>query len=57
MFMSFPPRYLSSLPSERGEHAGSRRIDVGRLTLLGEYDTYRAGSLLNRRPDGSFTNW
>lgn len=35
----------------------SVELDVGRLTLLGEYDTYRAGMLLNRRPDGSFTNW
>jgi hypothetical protein len=25
--------------------------------LLGEYAAYRAGMLLNRRPDGSFTNW
>jgi L-alanine-DL-glutamate epimerase-like enolase superfamily enzyme len=32
-------------------------LDVDKLTLLGEYDTYRAGMLLNRRPDGSFTNW
>ena len=32
-------------------------VDVGKLTLLGEYSTYRAGMLLNRRPDGSFTNW
>lgn len=32
-------------------------VDVSQLTLLGEYDTYRAGMLLNRRPDGSFTNW
>jgi L-alanine-DL-glutamate epimerase-like enolase superfamily enzyme len=32
-------------------------LDVSKLTLLGEYDTYRAGMLLNRRPDGSFTNW
>ena len=32
-------------------------LDVDRLTLLGEYDTYRAGMLMNRRPDGSFTNW
>jgi hypothetical protein len=32
-------------------------VDVDRLTLLGECDTYRAGMLLNRRPDGSFTNW
>jgi len=32
-------------------------VDVSKLTLLGEYSTYRAGMLLNRRPDGSFTNW
>ena len=32
-------------------------VDFDRLTLLGEYDTYRAGMLLNHRPDGSFTNW
>jgi hypothetical protein len=29
-------------------------LDVGQLTLLGEYATYRAGMLMNRRPDGSF---
>ena len=28
-----------------------------KLTMLGEYDTYRAGMLMNHRPDGSFTNW
>ena len=27
------------------------------MEMLGEYDTYRAGMLLNCRPDGSFTNW
>jgi L-alanine-DL-glutamate epimerase-like enolase superfamily enzyme len=32
-------------------------VDLSKLTLLGEYSTYRAGMLLNRRPDGSFTNW
>jgi L-alanine-DL-glutamate epimerase-like enolase superfamily enzyme len=32
-------------------------LDMSRLTLLGEYDTYRAGMLLNHRPDGSYTNW
>lgn len=32
-------------------------VDIDRLTLLGEYDTYRAGMLMNRRPDGSFVNW
>lgn len=24
---------------------------------VGEYDTYRAGMLMNSRPDGSFMNW
>jgi L-alanine-DL-glutamate epimerase-like enolase superfamily enzyme len=32
-------------------------IDLDRLALLGEYDTYRAGMLMNQRPDGSFMNW
>ena len=32
-------------------------VDVDRLTPLGEYDTFRAGMLMNRRPDGSFMNW
>jgi L-alanine-DL-glutamate epimerase-like enolase superfamily enzyme len=32
-------------------------VDATKLTLLAQYDTYRAGMLLNRRPDGSFTNW
>jgi galactonate dehydratase len=32
-------------------------LDMSRLTRLAEYDTYRAGMLLNHRPDGSFTNW
>jgi len=32
-------------------------VDTSKLTLLGEYDTYRAGMLINHRPDGSFTNW
>jgi L-alanine-DL-glutamate epimerase-like enolase superfamily enzyme len=32
-------------------------IDLDALTLLGEYDTYRAGMLMNQRPDGSFMNW
>jgi galactonate dehydratase len=32
-------------------------VDFDKLTKLGEYDTYRAGMLLNHRPDGSFTNW
>ena len=32
-------------------------LDFDRLTLLGEYDTFRAGMLMNQRPDGSFMNW
>ena len=32
-------------------------VDVSKLTKIGEYNTYRAGMLLNHRPDGSFTNW
>ena len=32
-------------------------VDVSKLTRIGEYNTYRAGNLLNHRPDGSFTNW
>jgi len=32
-------------------------VDVSKLTKIGEYTTYRAGMLLNHRPDGSFTNW
>ena len=32
-------------------------VDVDLLTKLGEYDTYRAGMLMNGRPDGSFMNW
>jgi L-alanine-DL-glutamate epimerase-like enolase superfamily enzyme len=32
-------------------------LDLSKLTVLGEYATYRAGMLMNRRPDGSFTNW
>jgi L-alanine-DL-glutamate epimerase-like enolase superfamily enzyme len=32
-------------------------LDQSKLALLAEYATYRAGMLLNRRPDGSFTNW
>jgi L-alanine-DL-glutamate epimerase-like enolase superfamily enzyme len=33
------------------------QVDVSKLTKIGEYSTYRAGMLLNQRPDGSFTNW
>jgi galactonate dehydratase len=32
-------------------------LEMSRLTQLAAYDTYRAGMLLNHRPDGSFTNW
>ena len=32
-------------------------VDASKLTKIGGYDTYRAGMLLNQRPDGSFTNW
>jgi L-alanine-DL-glutamate epimerase-like enolase superfamily enzyme len=32
-------------------------IDYDALTQIGEYDTYRAGMLINQRPDGSFMNW
>ena len=32
-------------------------VDVTKLTKIGEYNTYRAGMLMNQRPDGSFMNW
>jgi len=32
-------------------------LDIGKLKKIGEYKTYRAGMLLNHRPDGTFTNW
>jgi L-alanine-DL-glutamate epimerase-like enolase superfamily enzyme len=32
-------------------------VNMAALSQLGEYDTYRAGMLMNQRPDGSFTNW
>lgn len=32
-------------------------VDVNLLTLIDEYDEYRAGMLLNRRPDGSYMQW
>jgi len=32
-------------------------VNLERLTLIDEYDEYRAGMLMNHRPDGSFTNW
>ena len=33
------------------------QVDESKLNKIGEYNTYRAGMLLNQRPDGSFTNW
>ncbi len=32
-------------------------VDLDRLTLIAEYNQYRAGMLLNRRPDGSYMQW
>ncbi len=32
-------------------------VDIDRLTKIAEYDEYRAGMLMNSRPDGSFMNW
>lgn len=32
-------------------------VALDKLTQIGEYKEYRAGMLMNRRPDGSFTNW
>jgi hypothetical protein len=32
-------------------------VDFDVLTQIGQYDTYRAGMLMNTRPDGSFMNW
>lgn len=32
-------------------------INFDALSLIEEYDEYRAGMLMNQRPDGSFTNW
>jgi L-alanine-DL-glutamate epimerase-like enolase superfamily enzyme len=32
-------------------------VDFDALTQIGEYDTYRAGMLMNQHPDGSFMNW
>lgn len=32
-------------------------VDFEQLSQIGEYDTYRAGMLMNTRPDGSFMNW
>lgn len=32
-------------------------VDLDRLTPIAEYTEYRAGMLLNRRPDGSYMQW
>jgi galactonate dehydratase len=32
-------------------------VDFDLLTKIDEYDEYRAGMLMNSRPDGSFMNW
>jgi galactonate dehydratase len=32
-------------------------VDVSKLTKIAEYNVYRAGMLLNHRPDGSYTQW
>jgi galactonate dehydratase len=32
-------------------------VDMDLLSPIAEYDEYRAGMLINHRPDGSFTNW
>lgn len=32
-------------------------LDTGKLKKIAEYNTYRAGMLLNHRPDGSYTQW
>ena len=32
-------------------------VDVGKLTKIAQYNVYRAGMLLNHRPDGSYTQW
>ncbi|MDY6982185.1 MAG: mandelate racemase/muconate lactonizing enzyme family protein [Pseudomonadota bacterium] len=32
-------------------------VNVDALTLIAEYTEYRAGMLLNRRPDGSYMQW
>jgi L-alanine-DL-glutamate epimerase-like enolase superfamily enzyme len=34
----------------------SVEVDIDLLTKIGEYDEFRAGMLMNRRPDGSFMN-
>ena len=32
-------------------------VDTSKLTKIAEYNVYRAGMLLNHRPDGSYTQW
>jgi hypothetical protein len=32
-------------------------VDLNRLTLIAEYNEYRMGMLMNRRPDGSYMQW
>jgi hypothetical protein len=32
-------------------------VDLDQLTLIDEYDEYRMGMLMNRRPDGSYMQW
>jgi len=32
-------------------------VDLDELTLIAEYDEYRMGMLMNRRPDGSYMQW
>jgi galactonate dehydratase len=32
-------------------------LDLDRLTLIAEYNEYRMGMLMNRRPDGSYMQW
>ena len=31
--------------------------DVSKLKKIGEYTTYQMGMPLNKRPDGSYTQW
>jgi hypothetical protein len=40
-----------------GEGGEPRTMDECASMPIGEYDTYLAGMLMNRRPDGSFMNW
>jgi hypothetical protein len=32
-------------------------VDVSKLKKIGEYTTYAMGMPLNKRPDGSYTQW